>query len=79
MFRTETERIVRENMIKNGMLHLHELEQSTGISPRMLCTRMAKPETLRLFELRSIASALNMSGEDVLRIVLGGAANDKAD
>lgn len=70
--KTATEKIVHRYMNELDINSIQELSRITGIDyQRLNNTRLKKPETFRVFEIRELIKALNLTDEDIINIVRG--------
>lgn len=64
-------RIIKTAAYINGIDTLKELSEETGIPYQRMYKRLQNPKMFRVWELRAIAEAANLSDEDIVKLVRG--------
>lgn len=64
-------RLIKTAAYINGIDTLKELSGETGIPYQRMYKRMQDTDMFRVWELRAIAEAANLSDEDIVKLVRG--------
>ena len=65
-------KLLKRYMVEADVNSFLELSKITGIDyQRLNNTRLKNPETFRVFEIRELIKALNLTDEDIINIVRG--------
>lgn len=69
--KTPIKKLFKRYMVEADINSFLELSKVSGLDYQLLNVRMKQPETFRIYELRVLQEILNITQEDLLKIITG--------